>query len=98
MQPRSVGPITQRFINRNAAIPQCVYNMIKAIPAEPILPLTQDADPVAFLLRSNNGSIATHFDQWVSRNAFPDGPGKRLRINCNFRRGESSERNDRIEL
>src|SRR4029453_3789156 len=98
MQPRPAGPITQRRIEPEATIPQCVYNMVKAIPAEPILPLTQDTNPVAFLLRSNDGAIATHFDQWVSRNAFPDGPGKRLRINCNFRRGESSERNDRIEL
>jgi hypothetical protein len=51
--------------------------MIKAVPGGPVLSVTQDADPVAFLLRSNNGAIATHFDQWVSRNAFPYGPRKR---------------------
>ena len=71
MQPRTVGPKTQRLIEPEATIPQCVYNMIKAVPGVPVLPFTQDADSVAFLLRSNNGAAAAHFDKRVSRNAFP---------------------------
>jgi hypothetical protein len=59
--------------------------MIKAIPGGPALPVTQDADSVAFLLRCNNGAAATHFDKWVSRNAFPYRSGKRRRINRDFR-------------
>jgi hypothetical protein len=90
MQPKPLGPITQRLIEPEATIPQCVYDMIKAIPAESVLPLTQDANPVAFVLRSNNGAIATHFDLWVSCNAFPYGPCKRWWVNRNFRRGEGS--------
>jgi hypothetical protein len=77
MQPRTIGAKTQHLIEPQAAVPQCVYNMIKAIPGGTVLPVTQDADTVAVLLRSNNLSAATHFDKWVSRDAFPQGMGKR---------------------
>jgi len=77
MQPRTVGAKTQHLIEPQATVPQCVYNMIKAIPGAPVLSVTQDADAVAVPLRSNNLSGAMQFDKWVSRDAFPQGMGKR---------------------
>ena len=71
MQPRTVGPKTQRLIEREATVPQCVYNMIKRSREDPSCPLLRTRIPSAFLLRANNGAVATHFDKWVSGNAFP---------------------------
>ena len=73
MQPRTVGPKTERLIELEATVPQCVYNMIKAIPGMSVLSFTQHTDLVALPLRPKNGAAAAHFDKRVSSNAFPQG-------------------------
>ena len=55
MQPRTIGPKTQSFIERETTIPQCVYDVIKSIARRPVRTFTQYADFVVFLLRSDDG-------------------------------------------
>jgi hypothetical protein len=62
MQPRTAGSKTQCLIELKATVPECIHNMIKAVPGGPVIPVIQNADSVAFLLRSNNSAVATYFD------------------------------------
>ena len=92
MQPGAIGPKTHRLVESEATIPQCVYNMIKAVTGRPVLSFTQYMDSIALFHRSNNGATATHFNLWETCNAVPYASGKFHRINGDFRCGENGER------
>ena len=70
MQPRTVGPKTQRRIEPEATVPQRIYNVIKAVPGMPVLPVAQYTNSVAFHLRPKNGAAAAHFDKRMGGNTF----------------------------
>ena len=98
MQPRTVGPKPESLIEREATIPKCVYDVIKAIPGQPVSSITQYMDSIPFPFCSNHRTATAHFDTWIGRNASTHSLGKRLRINRDFRCGEGSKRYGRIEL
>jgi len=98
MQPRSIGPKTQRLVEPEATIPECVYDMIEGVAQGTVLAFAKHADSVALRFCANNGATATRFDARAGREAFPYGPGERGGIYCDFGSRDGGEGNCRIEL
>ena len=91
MQPRTVGAKAKRLIEREAPVPQCVNDVIEPIARDLILPVADDVDSVALLLRAHDSSVTSYFDERVSGNAFPYCSGKRQWIDRDLGSGDCSQ-------
>src|SRR5689334_18049738 len=98
MQPWALGLQAGGLVEGEAAIPQRIHDMIKAIAAGALRAVADDENCPVFLFCRDNVAIALYFDLWLSHDGLAQVASKTDRIDGDFGAAESGERDSGIEL
>src|SRR6476660_8469817 len=98
MQPRAVGLQAGSLVEGEAAIPQRIHDMIKAVAGAPLRTVADDEHGPVFLFRGDDVAVALYFDLWLSGDGLAQVAGKIDRIDGDFGAAESGQRGRGIEL
>src|SRR6476646_4367519 len=98
MQPRAVGLQAGGLVEGEAAVPQRIHDMIKAVAAAPLRTVADDENGAVFLLRRDDVAVALYVDLRLRRDGLAQAAGKTDRIDGDVGAAESGQRGRGIEL